>query len=942
MTSPRYSIYRNAFQVSPERIKSLTDAELNNLMGNLLLAQAYKCGSPISEVRINTEVTAGDDGCDGWSAKPEINDNWLGEADTCWQFKTGTNGQPARLIGEVTKRIPRETLSSGGRFVVVASGSSSGKPGEGRRRTRLVEEAVAACIPVEKIEVIGSGRLTNWVNQNPAIAAYWAGHPEGIWTLNDWLNSDEHKVLWQATDVIKSEIEARRFDLDFNTGNLLHLHIQGPPGVGKTRFALELCRDAAWRNAVIYVRDASYFNLFDLIDGAIRNEGIQLMIVADEIQLEHQQPLRDSIGRGDGRIRLITIGHCPSPDPARIPALLIYPLERQAMSEVVKGWHPEMPPEHVDFIVHFADGYVRLARLAGNAVAQNPSMNIRELLGCDEIRVFLDRMLGTGDRQHLHVVAVLTSVGWMDDKQAEGEAIARHFNLDWNRVRHMVDEYHRRFGIVPQGGRYRYISPVPLGIYLAVEAWNTYPDLLRTLPEVLPSEEARDAYFERLRSIASNPQAREFAQDELNRFFRLDDFLDAIAVRRWSALSAADPDNASRNILNALTGLCIDDRKRIESGARREVVWNLVRLAWRSSSFHDAIKALALLAEAENERWANNAAGEFVARFQIYLGGTAVPYLDRLLVLDELLAEGRTTLTRLVIKALMQVGTQQETRLNSGYISDELPEREWHPRTNEDGLECIRAALVRLRNIAHLGIPDCQDDLVAAAQQVSMMLRSEQVRDLVVDFYKAIRDAYPQTRELLRRQIAEIIHREKEYWKEILPEDLAEIESLHAQFKDTSLKARLLQYVGTPSWNPKERPDLIPLAQELYGNPDLIAEHWPWLTSGEAQSGWLLGEALACIDLTGKLAEIMPHFIGRGRDLRMFCSYIKIKWDDLGDEWYNECVDQLLKWDTEPTTLLFEVVWRCGATEYTARILADALRNTVLTNQSVGQLKYGN
>ena len=67
----------------------------------------------------------------------------------------------------------------------------------------------------------------------------------------------------------------------------------------------------------------------------------------------------------------------------------------------------------------------------------------------------------------------------------------------------------------------------------------------------------------------------------------------------------------------------------------------LVRLAWRSSSFHDAVKALALLAEAENETWANNASREFVARFQIFLGGTAVPYLDRMSVLDELLATNR-------------------------------------------------------------------------------------------------------------------------------------------------------------------------------------------------------------------------------------------------------------------------------------------------------------
>ena len=89
MSQPRPSIYRDTLQVSPERIAAMSDEDLNMLMGDLLRAQAYKCGSPLNEVRINTEGKAKDDGCDGWSAKPVTSDDWLGSADTCWQFKAG-------------------------------------------------------------------------------------------------------------------------------------------------------------------------------------------------------------------------------------------------------------------------------------------------------------------------------------------------------------------------------------------------------------------------------------------------------------------------------------------------------------------------------------------------------------------------------------------------------------------------------------------------------------------------------------------------------------------------------------------------------------------------------------------------------------------------------------------------------------------------------------
>lgn len=165
------------------------------------------------------------------------------------------------------------------------------------------------------------------------------------------------------------------------------------------------------------------------------------------------------------------------------------------MAEVVRGWYPAMPREHVDFVTTFAAGYVRLAQLAASAISTNPSMNVHGLLSRDEIRYFFDGMLGTSSRRSLHVVAVLTSVGWTDEVQAEGAAIAKHFGLDWNTVRVEVEQFHKRYGVAPRGGRYRYISPTPLGIYLAIEAWEAHSKLLKSLPESLPTETAREAYY---------------------------------------------------------------------------------------------------------------------------------------------------------------------------------------------------------------------------------------------------------------------------------------------------------------------------------------------------------------------------------------------------------------------------------------------------------------
>jgi hypothetical protein len=229
MSEPRYSIFRSALQVSPARIAAMSDGELNMLMVRLLRSQAHKCGSACSEIRVNTEAKAKDDGCDGWSAEPVNPGEWLGSTNTCLQFKAGSSGEPARLFGEVTKPFPQKTLAGGGRFVLVASGSTNGIKGEQDRLTALITEASHAGIPSDKIEVIGSERLATWCNQHPAIAAHWTGRPEGLWTFDDWSNYPEHQVPWQQPTGKEFDFESRRADLDFATGTVYHLQYPRAP-----------------------------------------------------------------------------------------------------------------------------------------------------------------------------------------------------------------------------------------------------------------------------------------------------------------------------------------------------------------------------------------------------------------------------------------------------------------------------------------------------------------------------------------------------------------------------------------------------------------------------------------------------------------------------------------------------------------------------------------
>ena len=366
-----------------------------------------------------------------------------------------------------------------------------------------------------------------------------------------------------------------------------------------------------------------------------------------------------------------------------------------------------------------------------------------------------------------------------------------------------------------------------------------------------------------------------------------------------------------------------------------------MRLAWRPGAFFDAVKALALLAEAENESWANNATGEFLGRFQIFLGGTAVPYLERLAVIDELVALERVPLVRLAVKALARVGERRAHRMGSEPASDELPEKEWHPSTERERLECVLTALKRLTNLAGRGIAELESDFVSAAKDLAMMLRDAPVRSAVSALFESVRTAYPETREPLRRTIAHIVYRERKYWNQLSEEEVAELEILHAEFEDASLPARLQQVVGQSHWDRDEQSDLQPLAKELAESPATLAEMWPWLTSGDAADGWRFGEALAEQDTKGQLLETIQNAELTGRDLRVLCGYVSATRRRRGDDWYDSWFQAQSHRTPRPLNMLFEVASRCGATPLVARCVREILRAESVAPEIVGQLSIG-
>ena len=931
--------------VSPEAIAGMSDGELKPILRELIWAEARRSGCDLSGVFVNTEDKAGDDGADAFTPKPTVPCPWLGTAPTCWQFKSGSAGEPAEIAGEVKKRLPRQTLKNKGRFVLVATSSNSGPAGRNRRLRALRDSARSARIPMSKIEVFTSENLAGWLDEHPALAKDLRGMPSGVWSLAFWAADKRHRLAWHGTPAINEAIRTIHEDLDpIGAATITHIHVWGHPGVGKTRFVLEACREAPWRRDVLYVRDGQRTDVARLLERMAGHPNATAVVVVDEARPQDLADLHSLVARADGRVRLLTISlgralAVPAGPP--IAEYQVTPLEETAAADLIASWHPSMPSEHREFAARFCAGYVKLAQVTADALVKNRNLDVHQLLENQHVRLILDSIAGdASQRSSLYVVAALESVGWEGTSEAEGQAIAEHLGLDWNQVRRDVEQLDRKHGIAPRAGRLRYISPRPLGALIAAEAWAAHETLMRSLPERLPTASAKDAYDRRIRGIATAPQVKGFAVEQLGLFFDTAKLTDETGVRRWRALAHAEPAYAVEAVCSALTKADRDERLAISRRARRHLVWGLVEFAWRRDSFHDATTALAHLAVAENETCANNASEEFVRKFQLVLGGTAAPFTERFGLLDELREqtdpEYRVLVVRALGRALPPAGAHRTAPRHDGPTP---PEPEWQPSTGAEAAEVALGALQRLEHVARTDESErVGQELARVAGKLVMLLRDGVARDAVGVLIRCIAERSTAAREAMWEHVHGVLSSEKKYWRELGPDELGWIEKLLADLEDNTLLGEIRRALATVDFDSGPE-HFAGLAGRVLEKSDEWEAVWRYMNSGDARGSWVLAEAIAHLD-AGEFLDACTDW-ETARDLRGLAGYLSERRRGAGGDWVDDWIDAFFEAHPGLPQLAAEITWRSSSSARGAKRLAEFVHADSLPPSLTELFSYG-
>lgn len=296
--------------VTEALVGHLPDVQLRDLMRELLVAEAYLSGADVLKVQVNKEIKAADQGADGWTPAGRTSLQRLGDVETCWQFKAGTADQPSRLKGEITKPIPARTLKTGGRCVLVASAAGDGAKGIAARKKQLVADAKRAKLPTDRIEVLNSEALTTWINEHPAIASKLQGMPPGFTSLKDWANDPTYQDPWERSPALDAKIEQLQQAVAFDRPTaIVHLHVFGRPGIGRSRFALQACQSASWNKSVLYVHQWAPDVITGLLTAAAQAGAGRLVLVVDQVPQEQVRFLAFPASSAADRIRVITIGH---------------------------------------------------------------------------------------------------------------------------------------------------------------------------------------------------------------------------------------------------------------------------------------------------------------------------------------------------------------------------------------------------------------------------------------------------------------------------------------------------------------------------------------------------------------------------------------------------------------------------------------------------------
>ena len=945
------------FEVRSDEIQQLNNYQFRDVVNRLLRVEAARHDVAMAQVDTSLRDNDPDAGIDARVIAPEpLHSHWLPSGLSVWQYKAGKI-RLEEVEREFNKPGVQEAIQRGGTYCLVVGWPYMVR-GVDNRKQKLKDLFEREGVTPKFRLYVGS-HVASWASDCPAIVLLpHIPRPvsDDLMPFENWLGLEDLRVSqleFQPDDHRRAIMDEVRRATTQRTG-FVHLRIEGRPGVGKTRLALEALRVPGLREQVLYALSPEGVPL-TLFSHAEAHPQAQFVLVVDECDEDWADRLRRRAERCEERVVLLTIGHGEAPMRRRMvpdPVFSLDTLGDQEMEKVIRSVSPMLYPEAVAWVVRMASGYVKLATALASALVRSPELaGASDLVQSHDVQRVLQTLLpDKHDRRSMQALALLSRVGWEGEVADEGKAIAEFLGLPWRELQEVAERM-RKQGLIIKRGRYRYVTPHMLAVWLAAAAWDAYGQELVQLLEQLPRPASKRAFIERLADLGDHERAQEVARKLLSEeglFRDLESLDDPLRAEIHGSLAMVDPRAGLYTLERILLHLPRDQLVQFRRG-RRHVVWTLERLAWLPETFEGAARVLLALAEAENEAIANNATGIWAGLFRTHLGGTAVPAVERYHLVEEALAGPSVERRMLAVRALEAALSTREIRFSGGEDQrGRLAPPEWHPSTLEED-RAIRRSALRLLDKA-LGDPEPQ----VANEARNVLFKSAHglvtmgLADEVLDRIEGLRLTDDKQRRNARDTLEAMLRFESAYLTEAQKERIA----AHCEgLIGNTFADRLRRWVGAWSnsdWlyvddesRPRPEEQAAALADLAHENPELLRQELDWLASPEARNVWYFARRLGKLDEAHQWLDELLDRARQHQGLTLLAGYLQGRADGGEAEWREETLD---RWaETEPSLIpaVLEATWRGQTSERGARRLILLVNSGRLEPAKLGLLAWG-
>lgn len=666
----------------------------------LIFAEAGLHGLELDRFTVSGRVKARDQGIDGRTYFPNGLPSLFPLGACVWQIKSGTSVPPVEKEFDPEKhKALLEAIQEGHDYVLFWTNDPVDPSAQELQDAFIAKvQGIRASAKVyflfaEAVERMCYGHL--------GVLAQASPYPlSGLVNLMRWGYPQLFEAVeWQPDEPRDEALALLRSHVTSLGSEPYAVHVVGDGGVGKSRLVYQALLEPGIQERVLVAPDASRFDRAILTHVA-NSEERTLVLVVDECEAADRSALDRYTGMAQGRIRLITIGKPMSralsvADARRID---VPPLAADASKLIAQS--VGLNETDADLVARYTEGYPGLAfTLAKSMRFGDGGESLAERVRShEELGLVLASLVPTDDVPRLAVVALFDKLGVEDDLSQELSIVCSSLEVDEDAVRRVLDQELGRF--VAAAGRFRSITPRLFAIWLATRLMAEDGASLRRALGALP-ESLRDRIVAQMQDFAGDPVVAEVLKDILQESPFSDGTLagvDESAARLIHVAAIAAPHSAMTTIRGLLDRSSGPDLDEFRTG-RQEIVWALEILLWFGETFQEAASALLELALHENARWSNNATGTLEGIFRIYLGGTSVPYGQRISWARDALAAHGDAAEVALIGGLKHALDSQETR-TSPYFGGRSAPPEWRPKDGEEEVQARAEAWDLLLEIA--------------------------------------------------------------------------------------------------------------------------------------------------------------------------------------------------------------------------------------------------